>query len=181
MPRNVEGTVVVFSWVNCLILYAPFYQDAKTSQIYCTRGFQLSSTVIDSWDSHATFLQDHCKRLSNSLNWLNETVIVKVASYRSGYFMSEILYLYGELDARVRPLVFFIRRWAKAMNIIEEVRPTLKPTNFTITLMVLFFLQQKEMLPAFAVLKANAGKEILGWRPTRTLVCNNNALIHYIP
>ena len=72
--------------------------------------------------------------------------------------MSEILYLYGELDARVRPLVFFIRRWAKAMNLIEEVRPTLKPTNFTITLMVLFFLQQKKMLPAYAVLKRSAGE-----------------------
>ena len=68
--------------------------------------------------------------------------------------MSEILYLYGELDARVRPLVFFIRRWAKAMNIVEEVRPTLKPTNFTVTLMVLFFLQQKKILPPFEKLKS---------------------------
>ena len=168
MPKNAEGTVAVFSWVNCLILYVPFYRDVKTSQIYCTRGFQLSSTVIDSWDSHATSLQDHCKRLmSNSLNGLNETVIEKVSSSdRSGYHMSEILYLYGELDSRVRPLVFLVRRWAKAMNIIEEIRPTLKPTNFTITLMVLFFLQQKEILPALAVLKANAGKDTLVWCPT---------------
>ena len=72
--------------------------------------------------------------------------------------MSEILYLYGELDARVRPLVFFIRRWAKAMNVVEEIRPTLKPTNFTITLMVLFFLQQKKMLPPFDLLRGRAGK-----------------------
>ena len=72
--------------------------------------------------------------------------------------MSEILYLYGELDARVRPLVFFIRRWAKAMNGVEEIRPTLKPTNFTITLMVLFFLQQKKMLPPFDLLRSRAGK-----------------------
>ena len=72
--------------------------------------------------------------------------------------MSEILYLYGELDARVRPLVFLLRRWAKAMNIVEEVRPTLKPTNFIITLMVLFFLQQKKMLPPFELLKRSAGK-----------------------
>lgn len=123
------------------------------------RGFRLSSTTKDSWDSRVTYPQDPCKES----NGLNITVIVVIYSNpnRSGYHMSEILYLYGELDARVRPLVFFIRRWAKAMNIIEEVRPTLKPTNFTITLMVLFFLQQKKMLPPFELLKRSAGKSLL--------------------
>lgn len=41
------------------------------------------------------------------------------AILRSGFYMSELLYLYGELDRRVRPLVFTVRRWAKDQGLIQ--------------------------------------------------------------
>ena len=72
----------------------------------------------------------------------------------SGYYMSELLYMYGGLDHRVRPLVFTIRKWAKEQCLVQSARPTTFLTNFTITLMVIFFLQnQYKMLPPFMDLK----------------------------
>ena len=68
----------------------------------------------------------------------------------TGYHMSELLYLYGELDNRVRPLVFAVRHWAKERDLVQTIRPTQHFTNFTLTLMVIFFLQNKyKMLPPF--------------------------------
>ena len=67
----------------------------------------------------------------------------------SGYHMSELLYLYGELDNRVRPLIFAIRNWAKEQHLVQDARPTVFFTNFEITLMVIFFLQSEYgMLPS---------------------------------
>lgn len=63
--------------------------------------------------------------------------------------MSELLYLYGELDNRVRPLIFAIRNWAKEQQLVQDERPTVFFTNFEITLMVIFFLQSEYgMLPS---------------------------------
>ena len=63
--------------------------------------------------------------------------------------MSELLYLYGELDNRVRPLMFAIRNWAKEQQLVQDIRPTVFFTNFEITLMVIFFLQSEYgMLPS---------------------------------
>ncbi len=77
----------------------------------------------------------------------------------SGYHMSELLYLYGELDPRVRPLVFVVRKWAREHGLTEEARPTSFFTNFTLTSLVLFFLQAKhKMLPPFADLRHLAGR-----------------------
>jgi poly(A) RNA polymerase len=79
--------------------------------------------------------------------------------FRSGFYMSEILYLYGELDRRVRPLVFTVRRWAKDQGLIQDSRPTQSFTNFTVTLLVLFFLQKKyNMLPPLRELERLASK-----------------------
>lgn len=54
--------------------------------------------------------------------------------------MSEIFHTFGELDERVRPLVFFIRTWAKEYGIIQPY-PSLSLSNFMLTCMVIFFLQ----------------------------------------
>ena len=68
----------------------------------------------------------------------------------SGYHMSELLYLYGELDNRVKPLVYAIRYWAKEQGLVKEARPTVYFTNFELTLMAIFFLQNHYgMLPPF--------------------------------
>ena len=65
----------------------------------------------------------------------------------SGIEMSSLLYLWGNLDVRVRPLVFVIRKWAKENDLVKSVRPTSFFTNFPLTLMVIFFLQTKTILP----------------------------------
>lgn len=66
----------------------------------------------------------------------------------SGYQMSEIMYTFGEIDDRVRPLVFFIRGWAKAFD-VTPTSPNLGVSNFMLTTLVIFFLQTlpKPILP----------------------------------
>lgn len=55
--------------------------------------------------------------------------------------MSEMLYTFGELDVRVRPMVFYIRAWAKEFDLIQTF-PSLGISNFMLTCLVLFFLQR---------------------------------------
>lgn len=64
----------------------------------------------------------------------------------SGVYMSELLYIYGSFDWRVRPLVFTIRFWAQSVN-LTSTSPGAWITNFSLTLLVLFFLQQQNILP----------------------------------
>ncbi|XP_022827000.1 poly(A) RNA polymerase, mitochondrial isoform X2 [Spodoptera litura] len=80
----------------------------------------------------------------------------------SGVYMSELLWLFGSLDDRVRPLTFAVRRWARAVGLTNP-HPGRWITNFPLTLMVLFFLQQKtndgHVLPTLKNLVRRAGKE----------------------
>ncbi|XP_041981414.1 poly(A) RNA polymerase, mitochondrial-like [Aricia agestis] len=80
----------------------------------------------------------------------------------SGVYMSELLWLYGSVDARVRPLTFAVRRWARAVGITQP-HPGRWVTNFPLTLMVLFFLQQTRsggaILPSFKYLVNKSGRE----------------------
>ena len=76
----------------------------------------------------------------------------------SGFEMSALLYLWGNLDERVRPLVFVIRKWAKENDLVPELRPTSFFTNFPLTLMVIFYLQTKTILPPLSRLKELASK-----------------------
>ncbi|KAG6454234.1 poly(A) RNA polymerase, mitochondrial [Manduca sexta] len=80
----------------------------------------------------------------------------------SGVYMSELLWMYGTLDPRVRPLTFVVRRWAQTVG-LTNIHPGRWITNFPLTLMVLFFLQQKtkdgSILPSFKTLFQKAGKE----------------------
>lgn len=72
--------------------------------------------------------------------------------------MSEMLYLFGEIDARVRPLIFFIRRWAEEWKVTRVIRPGPWISNFTLSCLVLFFLQQLKppILPSIDELKRQA-------------------------
>ncbi|XP_072929815.1 poly(A) RNA polymerase, mitochondrial [Epargyreus clarus] len=65
----------------------------------------------------------------------------------SGVYMSELLYLLGSMDNRVRPLVLAVRRWARAVT-LTCAQPGRWITNFPLTLLVLFFLQQQRLLPS---------------------------------
>lgn len=70
-------------------------------------------------------------------------------------YMSELLSLYGEVDWRVRPLVTVIRKWAKSQEITSDI-PGHWITNFSLSLLVLFYLQQKHILPSLKTLKSYA-------------------------
>ncbi|KAJ2937501.1 hypothetical protein O0L34_g17547 [Tuta absoluta] len=83
-------------------------------------------------------------------------------SNMSGVYMSELLWLFGSLDARVRPLTCAVRRWARG-TALTNPHPGRWLTNFPLTLMVLFFLQQRTkegfVLPTLNYLIRKAGKE----------------------
>ncbi|XP_018567191.1 poly(A) RNA polymerase, mitochondrial isoform X2 [Anoplophora glabripennis] len=64
----------------------------------------------------------------------------------SGVHMSDFLYIMGELDDRVRPLVFTIRKWAKEVG-LTNASPGRWMTNFSLTLLVLAFLQKPPHSP----------------------------------
>lgn len=65
---------------------------------------------------------------------------------RSGVHMSDFLYIMGELDDRVRPLVFVVRKWAKEVG-LTNTSPGRWMTNFSLTLLVLAFLQKPPSSP----------------------------------
>ncbi|KAK2579399.1 hypothetical protein KPH14_003261 [Odynerus spinipes] len=70
-------------------------------------------------------------------------------------YMTELLYLYGEIDDRVRPLVFTIRKWAHD-NKLTNLNPGKTITNFSLTLLVIFYLQRQQILPVINNMKGFA-------------------------
>uniref|UniRef100_A0A673N1Y0 Mitochondrial poly(A) polymerase n=1 Tax=Sinocyclocheilus rhinocerous TaxID=307959 RepID=A0A673N1Y0_9TELE len=83
---------------------------------------------------------------------------VSAVDYLSRLGYSELLFLYGQLDPRVRHLVFSVRCWARAHSITSSI-PGAWITNFSLTVMVVFFLQQRNppILPTLDRLKELAG------------------------
>lgn len=79
----------------------------------------------------------------------------------TGLYMSELLYIYGEMDERVRPLTFCIRKWASSTKLTNSTSPGRWITNFSLTLLVLFFLQclRKPIVPSMNHLIALATKD----------------------
>lgn len=84
----------------------------------------------------------------------------KSFNYRSGVHMSDLLYIMGEFDCRVRPLIFTIRKWASEVGLTSPY-PGRWITNFSLTLMVLAFLQKPThsppILPSLNLLIKSAG------------------------
>ncbi|XP_028288542.1 poly(A) RNA polymerase, mitochondrial isoform X1 [Parambassis ranga] len=82
------------------------------------------------------------------------------ANNRVAMKSTELLYLYGELDPRVRSLVFSVRCWARAHSITSSI-PGAWITNFSLTVMVLFFLQKRNppIIPTLDQLRDLAGPE----------------------
>lgn len=62
--------------------------------------------------------------------------------------MSELLYMFTQIDDRVQPLVYTIRRWAQTTGITRSA-PGGWISNFSLTCLVIFYLQQlrKPVLP----------------------------------
>ncbi|XP_033494106.1 poly(A) RNA polymerase, mitochondrial [Epinephelus lanceolatus] len=80
------------------------------------------------------------------------------ANNRVAMKSSELLYLYGQLDPRVRSLVFTVRCWARAHSVTSSI-PGAWITNFSLTVMVLFFLQKRSppIIPTLDQLRDLAG------------------------
>uniref|UniRef100_A0A8C8EAY7 Mitochondrial poly(A) polymerase n=1 Tax=Otus sunia TaxID=257818 RepID=A0A8C8EAY7_9STRI len=70
---------------------------------------------------------------------------------------SELLYIYGSLDSRVRALVFSVRCWARIHGLTNSA-PGAWITNFSLTMMVMFFLQKRSppIIPTLDQLKVLA-------------------------
>ncbi|KFP39332.1 hypothetical protein N324_09360, partial [Chlamydotis macqueenii] len=73
---------------------------------------------------------------------------------------SELLYIYGCLDSRVRALVFSVRCWARVHGLTNSV-PGSWITNFSLTMMVMFFLQKRSppIIPTLDQLKELADEK----------------------
>ncbi|XP_077792929.1 poly(A) RNA polymerase, mitochondrial isoform X1 [Podarcis muralis] len=82
------------------------------------------------------------------------------ANNRIALKSSELLYIYGSLDPRVRALVFSVRCWARVQAITSSI-PGPWITNFSLTMMVLFFLQRRKppIIPTLDQLKELADAE----------------------
>ncbi|KAM4534336.1 poly(A) RNA polymerase, mitochondrial [Odontesthes bonariensis] len=80
------------------------------------------------------------------------------ANNRVAMKSTELLYMYGELDPRVRSLVFTVRCWARAHGVTSSI-PGAWITNFSLTVMVLFFMQKRSpsIIPTLDHLQDLAG------------------------
>ncbi|XP_004524901.1 poly(A) RNA polymerase, mitochondrial [Ceratitis capitata] len=78
----------------------------------------------------------------------------------TGFYMSELLYMFGEFDERVRPLTFCIRRWAQTCGLTNP-SPGRWISNFSLTCLVIFFLQQMKqpILPTINALMKSASPD----------------------
>lgn len=85
------------------------------------------------------------------------SIMSTTISFRIAIYMSELLNFYGEIDCRVRPLVMVVRKWAKNQE-ITSYSPGPWITNFSLSLLVLFYLQQKNILPSLSTLISCASK-----------------------
>lgn len=67
--------------------------------------------------------------------------------------MSELLYMFTQIDERVAPLVSTIRRWAQT-NGVTNTSPGFWISNFSLTCLVIFYLQQlkEPVLPSINTL-----------------------------
>lgn len=81
-------------------------------------------------------------------------------SNMTGFYMSELLFMFGEIDERVRPLVFCIRKWAQSVGLTNP-SPGRWISNFSLTALVIFFLQQlkQPVLPPINLLIEQATNE----------------------
>lgn len=88
------------------------------------------------------------------LERLQYLILILLFPSRSGFYMSELLHIFGEIDDRVRPLVFTVRYWANRMNITSQGAQ--KITNFPLTCLVLCFLQRlpQPILPTLGELES---------------------------
>uniref|UniRef100_A0A1B6CKY0 PAP-associated domain-containing protein n=1 Tax=Clastoptera arizonana TaxID=38151 RepID=A0A1B6CKY0_9HEMI len=77
-------------------------------------------------------------------------------SSMTAIYMSELLYTFGNIDWRIRPLMFTIKKWAAEVKLTNP-NPGRYITNFSISLLVIFYLQQIKILPSLDELIKKSG------------------------
>lgn len=97
---------------------------------------------------------------------------------------SELLYLYGKLDRRVRAMVLSLRCWARVHGLTSTI-PGAWLTNFSLTVMVVFFLQSRSppMLPTLDQLRDLAGEGTTVSFPksrSSALLCHNLLALRFL-
>ncbi|OAD54312.1 Poly(A) RNA polymerase, mitochondrial [Eufriesea mexicana] len=92
-------------------------------------------------------------------------------SNTSALEMSKALYTYGLMDWRIKPLVCTIRTWARKMLITKEI-PGSWITNYSLTMLVLFYLQVEKILPSLNIIEFNTENIT----PKFQLQCTHNQL-----
>ncbi|XP_061412051.1 poly(A) RNA polymerase, mitochondrial-like [Lethenteron reissneri] len=82
------------------------------------------------------------------------------ANNRIALKSTEMLYIYGQVDERVRQLVFAVRSWARSHGLTSSISGAWI-TNFALTTMVLFFLQKRSppIVPTLEQLRKLADPE----------------------
>ncbi|XP_076381184.1 mitochondrial poly(A) polymerase isoform X2 [Megalopta genalis] len=64
----------------------------------------------------------------------------------SGFYMSQMFYTLANIDCRIRPLIFTIRKWARSHGVTSNI-PGSKITNFSLMLLIVHYLQHINMVP----------------------------------
>uniref|UniRef100_UPI00358F71C3 poly(A) RNA polymerase, mitochondrial n=1 Tax=Myxine glutinosa TaxID=7769 RepID=UPI00358F71C3 len=135
-----------------------FKSERQATQTILSLVGKLLRHISPSFDSIQEVLKARCPvlRFCHSPSNLNCDL---TASNRIALYMSETLKAFAQIDARVRPLVFAIRCWARAQNLTSSVSGTWI-TNFSLTLLVLFFLQQRSpsVIPTISDLRKHADR-----------------------
>lgn len=87
--------------------------------------------------------------------------------------MSELLYMFTQIDERVAPLVSSIRRWAQTAS-VTNASPGAWISNFSLTCLVIFYLQQlsKPVLPSINSLMEQARPQDKQFTEKSQLQCN---------
>ncbi|XP_076293155.1 mitochondrial poly(A) polymerase isoform X2 [Lasioglossum baleicum] len=137
------------------------HQRTQRQLIYCSKHFSAIERVEQQefLKPLATLLSKFVPGITNMQSILKARVpIIKFSNTLtsmhcdlsinnlSAFYMSEILYNYGMMDPRVKPLVFTVRKWAYSQFVTSDVAGQ-KLTNFSLTLLIMFYLQQIKILP----------------------------------
>ncbi|KAK8781893.1 poly(A) RNA polymerase, mitochondrial-like isoform X1 [Amblyomma americanum] len=94
-------------------------------------------------------------------------------SNMSGVHMSRLLYTCTQLAPALCPLLFTARSWAMAQGVTSKV-PGTWITNFQLTLLAIFHLQQCGLLPSLRDLEEK--KRLKAWQKSRVLDGKDEAL-----
>jgi len=128
-----------------------FYRDRALIQRYCDQVSDLISAFLPGVKDVQKVLNARVPLIKYRQELVGMDCDICMST--TGVFMSSLLHVFCGLDWRVRPLVSYVKFWAKSERLVKDARPTVYFTNFTILMMVICYLQQVHgMLPAVATL-----------------------------